>query len=212
MMVNNFGLNKEEIKILKRLNTPIKIQDFLDSLPFNFEKKGETYNSPRLVLKTNKAHCMEGALLAATALWINGEEPIILDLRVIHPDTDHIVTLYKRNGLWGAISKTNHATVRFRDPIYKTIRELALSYFHEYFWDLDGKKVLRQYSKPFNLRRLGTNWITSTENLHYIAQAIDDSYHYDLYPKSQQKFIRNADKMERLAGSLKEWQKSDPRT
>lgn len=212
MRINDLGLNKEELKILKKLNTPIKIQNFLDSIPFNFEKKGETYNSPRLVLANNKAHCMEGALLASTCLWLLGEEPLLLDLRVISPDTDHVVTLYKRNGFWGAISKTNHATVRFRDPIYKTIRELVLSYFHEYFWDEDGTKVLRQFSRPFNLRRLGTHWITSKDNLHYIAQAVDDSYHYDIYPKSQQKFIRKADGMERLAGNLKEWRRSDPRT
>jgi hypothetical protein len=205
-------LTKEESSLFRKLNTPAKIQDFLDSLPFNFEKQGETYHSPRLVLKHGKAHCMEGALLAAAALWIQGEEPLLLDLKVAHPDTDHVVALYRKNGLWGAISKTNHATVRFRDPIYRNMRELALSYFHEYFWDKTGEKVLRQFSRPFNLKKFGSEWITSEDNLHYLAQAIDDSPHTLLYPASQQKHIRNADPMERLAGNLKEWDTSDPRT
>jgi hypothetical protein len=152
-----FNLTKSELKILRKLNTPIKIQDFLDTLPINFEKRGDTQMSPRKVLREKKAHCIEGALLAAAALWIAGEEPLLMDLKAMPHDDDHVVALYKINGLWGAISKTNHATVRFRDPIYRTVRELALSYFHEYFLDKDskkakaGQKVLYSYSKPFNL-------------------------------------------------------------
>lgn len=207
-----FGLTKEELRILKKLSTPIKIQDYLDSIPINFEKKGETYMSPRLVLKENKAHCLEGALLAGVALWLNGEKPLLLDLRAPN-DVDHVVTLYKRNGHWGAISKTNHVVLRFRDPVYRTIRELVLSYFHEYFDNKTCIKTLREYSAvPFNLKTLGTNWITTEEDLQYIAQAIDDAPHLRLFPKKHAKLIRRADIMELSAGKLIEWTEEDPRT
>ncbi|MBI5077959.1 MAG: hypothetical protein HZB11_01145 [Candidatus Yonathbacteria bacterium] len=132
-------LTEADKKILSRLNTPQKIQDFLDSLPQNHEKNGETCMSPSRVLKEKKAHCIEGAMLAATALWLSGEKPLIMSFKVSRGDEDHIVALYKKNGYWGAISKTNHAVLRFRDPIYRTTRELALSYFHEYFLG-NGKK------------------------------------------------------------------------
>ena len=115
------GLNKSELKIFSRLSTPIKIQDFLDSLPINFEPNGETYMSPRRALKAKKIHCFEGALLAATALWLKGELALLLDLKAAAPEEDHVVTLYKRHGYWGAISKTNHAALRFRDQVYKKI-------------------------------------------------------------------------------------------
>ena len=120
-----FGLSKKELVVFKKLNTPIKIQNFLDKIPMNWEKRGETYMSPRRALRAQNMHCLEGAVFAATALWLQGEKPLLLDLKA-NGDDDHVVALYKRNGYWGAISKTNHAALRFRDPVYKTIRELAL--------------------------------------------------------------------------------------
>ncbi len=122
-----FGLTKAEERVLRELNTPSKIQDFLNGLAINHEKKGETYLSPRRVLVERKAHCLEGALLAATALWIAGQKPLLMDLRTLENDDDHVVALYRTNGYWGAISKTNHSVLRFRDPIYRTLRELTLS-------------------------------------------------------------------------------------
>jgi len=205
------GLTKDEFKVLKKLNTPIKIQDFLDRIPLNWEKERETYYSPRRVLRENKAHCLEGALLAGVALWINGEPAYVLDLKA-PKDDDHVVALYKRHGRYGAISKTNHSTLRFRDPVYKTIRELVLSYFHEYFDNANGIKSLRSYSDPFSLKKLGVKWITTEDDLAYIAQAIDDSPHHGLFPKRNLKFIRKADSMELRAGELIEWKKDDPRT
>src|SRR3989338_8296200 len=188
-----FGLSKSELKILKKLATPINIQDFLDKIPMNWEKRGETYFSPRRALKAKKMHCFEGAVFAAAALWLNGEKPLLLDLKA-KGDDDHVVALYKRNGYWGAISKTNHAALLFRDPVYKTIRELALSYFHEYFRNSDGKKILVSYSsKPFNLRTLGAKWITAEEDLRNIVEAIDFAPHKQIYPKKNKKFIRPAD-------------------
>ena len=202
-----FNLTDSELKIFRKLSTPIKIQDFLDTLSINFEKKGETHMSPRLVLIEKKAHCIEGALLAATALWMHGHEPLLLDLKAHPHDDDHVVAPYKINGLWGAISKTNHATLRFRDPVYRTIRELALSYFHEYFLNKNGKKVLFSYSKPLNLKHFGHEWITSEEDWWDIDTALNELPHYEIVPLKNKKYIRNADTIERKAGNIVEWKK-----
>ncbi|MDD2757818.1 MAG: hypothetical protein PHD72_00390 [Patescibacteria group bacterium] len=206
------NLSPSEQKIFRRLSTPIKIQDFLDKFPMNWEKRGETYFSPRRALKARKMHCLEGALVAATALWLWGEKPLLLDLKCVGDD-DHVVALFRQNGYWGAISKTNHAVLRFRDPVHKTIRELVLSYFHEYFRNSDGKKLLVSYSsRPFDLRTLGAGWITAEEDLHSVAEAVDWARHTRIYPKKNQKYLRPADKMERQAGKIIEWKKSHPKT
>lgn len=203
------GLTLEELRALKKLNTPIKIQDFLDTLPINFEKRGETYMSPRRVLRTQKAHCFEGALLAALALMLQGEKPLLLDLTSYPHDDDHVVALYRKNGFWGAISKTNHAALRFRDPIYKNVRELTLSYFHEYFMNSTGRKVLATYSDPFDLSKVKTNWITAEKELFSVMHQLDKSPHHKIVPKNNKKFIRPADSVERKAGKIVEWKKSD---
>lgn len=206
-----FGLSKSELSILKKLNTPIKIQNFLDTLAINWEKDGDINMSPRKVLREKKAHCFEGAMLAAVALWVNGEKPLILELKV-PGDINHIVTLYQINGYWGAISKTNHLALRFRDPVYKTIRELVLSYFHECFNDKNGKKVLRGYAGPINVKKFGTTWITSEDDLYPIAEKIYDIPITPLFPKTQEKHIRRADAMEMKLGTVIEWTEEDPRT
>jgi len=224
------GLAKREYATFARLATPIKIQDFLDALPMNFEKRGSTLRSPRRALAEGKAHCIEGALLAAAALWIAGEPPVIMNLsaRLGRGDVDHVVALYKRGGRFGAISKTNHAVLRFRDPIYRTPRELALSYFHEWFLNepakaakggspgaataLRGEKTLECYSRPLDLRRFGTNWFTAPKDLWDIDDALSGRKHYFLVPKGNWRYVRRADPMERKAGSLIEWLRSSSRT
>lgn len=194
-----------DIRILSCLNTPKKIQDFLDSLPINLEKRGETCMSPSRVLREKRAHCIEGAMLAATALWLQGEKPLIMSLKVSRGDYDHVVALYKKNGHWGAISKTNHSVLRFRDPVYRTLRELALSYFHEYFLISNGKKTMRGYSRPINMKRFGRNWVKSEDDLWDIGNAIFNSPHIQVVPKKNEKHIRIAHPLERRAASLKEW-------
>ena len=208
------GLTKKENAFFRKLSTPRKIQDYLDDLPINYEKSGETCSSPRVAIREKKAHCIEGALIAATALWFHGERPLLLDLKTkdIQTDPDHVVALYKKNGYWGAISKTNHNVLRSRDPIYRTVRELALSYFHEYFLTTTGEKTLRTYSRPFSLKRFGTSWATNEENLWYIAQALDESPHFDIIPKKQSSHINPASKHERKTASIPEWSNNDPRT
>ncbi len=207
-----FGLSSEELAVLKKLDTPEKIQDFLDDMPSNLSRYSESCSSPRMALRKGRAHCIEGAFIAATALWLHGERPILMDLKAIDPDFDHVVTLFKRDGHWGAISKSNHPVLRYRDPIYRTLRELALSYFHEYVYVKTGDKTLRSYSRPFSLKRFGTEWITSEEHLWDIAEALDESPHYALLTKEQEKCLRKATDVERQAGRLQEWDRSDPRT
>lgn len=191
--------------MLRPLSTPIKIQNFLDRLPINFEKPRRTYWSPRRVLRERRAHCLEGALVAALALWLRGQAPLLLDLQTTAADEDHVVALYRRGGRWGAISKTNHVSLRFRDPIYKNVRELAASYFHEYFLNHNGQKTLRSYSRPLNLKKLGTKWITAEVNLDFIADVLNAQPHHRLFPAKNKKFLRPADQMERRAGRLVEW-------
>lgn len=207
-----FVLSKKELALLKPLSTPGKIQDFLDALPINHEKHGDTCLSPRQVLREKKALCIEGAMLAAAALWLHGEEPLLLDLTTLHHQDDHVVALYKRNGYWGAISKTNHTTLRFRDPIYKTIRELALSYYHEYFAYGTGQKILQSYSGPFSLKRFGTEWITAEEDVWHIAEALDTVPHFLCVPGKNKRCIRKVSMLERKAGRFVEWGKENHRT
>jgi len=208
------GLTSSEYTQLAALTTPVKIQDFLDTFPMNWEKRGDTHMSPRRVLRERKAHCIEGALLAAAALWLAGERPLIMNIspRLGRGDDDHVVALYKRGGYWGAISKTNHASIRFRDPVYRTLRELALSYFHEWFINSTGEKVLECYSKPLDLRRFGTDWLTTEKDVWDIADALSERKHYFLVPKGNWRYVRPADPMELKAGRLIEWPKSHPRT
>ena len=155
---------RDKFLLFKKLNSSAKIQDFLNTLPFNFEKNGDTCSSPLLVLRRGTAQCLEGAILAAAILWYQGQKPLLLDLRTVRPDDDHVLALFKQSGRWGAISKTNHAVLRYRDPIYATIRELAFSYFNEYFLD-NGKKTLRSYSKPLNLLQFDDEWLTIDQDL-----------------------------------------------
>lgn len=202
----------EEVRILKRLSSPKKIQAFFDAQPINFEKRGDTYMSPRRALREKKMHCFEGALVAALALYFHGERPLILDLKAKRPDFDHVVALYKRNGYWGALSKTNHAVLRSRDPIYKTIRELALSYFHEYYSEKTGRKNMVSYSRPLDLRRFGTTWITAEHDLWEVADALDALPHYPCVPKKNKELVIPASRFERKTTAVHEWHRSDQRT
>lgn len=207
-----FGLTSDEHKELRKLKTPHAIQDFLDSLPINHEKEGETCYSPRLVLRHRKAHCLEGALLAVVALKLQGAESRIMNFKTMRGDEDHAVTLFKLGGHYGAISKTNHAVLRWRDPIYRSPRELALSYYHEYFLFQNGKKTLTGYSVPMNAFRFGTLWPSSEVSLWHIADALALSPHKPFVPADNKKYIRPATQFERLVVEPEEWSEDDPRT
>ncbi|HVW82569.1 MAG TPA: hypothetical protein VHC68_01320 [Candidatus Paceibacterota bacterium] len=202
------------LALLDTLDTPAKIQDFLDRLPMNWEKSGETHRSALAALSARKAHCIEGALIAAAALKRHGKPPLIMDLYAVEGagDVDHVVALYKRRGRWGAISKTNHATIRYRDPAYKTLRELALSYFHEWFLNTSGVKTLESYSRPLNLDRVKLDWLAGAEDLWELDDLLNALPHYRLLPGKERAYLRRADAMELKAGRLEEWPKRDPRT
>ena len=195
---------KKEIAFLKKLNTPAKVQDYLNSLAFNFEKRGETLKSPLKTIRACNAHCFEGALLGAYILWLNGVEPFILHLKTIKGDYDHVITPFKIGKFWGALSKTNHAVLRYREPIYKNIRELCMTYFHEYFLN-NGKKTLRQYSEVFSLNKLAKGWEVSEKDIWYVDKKLDRIKHYDMVPKSKIRKLRRAEKIEIEAGKITEY-------
>ncbi len=201
-------LTKEEHKVFSRLNTPQKIQDFLDALPINFEPEGDTLHSPRLVMQHKTAHCMEGALFAAAALAYHGQRPLLLDLQTLAHDDDHVVTLFQEKGGWGAISKTNHAILRWRDAVYKTPRELAMSFFHEYYLD-DGVKTLKAFSKPFDLRRYKPEqWVTTEGNIDFIAEELDESPHVSIIPNGARRRLRKTTLLERHMLKFAEWKRN----
>jgi hypothetical protein len=199
----DLGLSKAEFAVLRRLRTPQKIQDFLSRMPPNFETDGQTCLSVREVLRQRRAHCIEGAMLAACALWIHGEPPLLLDLRA-ERDFDHVVALFRRGRCWGAISKTNPAFLRWRDPVYRSLRELAMSYLHEYA-NKRNQKTLRSYAGPFDLRRFDPEvWVTNGKNCWDVGATLDDLRHRPLITRRQARGLRLRDAVERKAGALAE--------
>ena len=200
-----FNLTPKEEKLLQSLNTPAQIQDFINKIPVNFDYHKDTCMSPRIVLKKNKCHCIEGAILSALALRMQGYPPLILHLKTIKDDYEHVIAVFQQAGFWGAISKTNHGVLRYREPIYKNVRELAISYFHEYFLD-NGKKTLREYSKPLDLSKFDKDkWFTSEKDLWEIGDYLDGIKHYKILSKKQILNLRKADKTEIEAGKVSEW-------
>lgn len=198
------GLTKKEYQRLLRLNTPTKIQDYLNNLPFDFAPGDKIDRSVQGILHSQKADCAGGAMLAAAALYLGGKKPYLLDLKTAEPDFDHIVALFKEGSKWGAISKTNHAVLRYREPVYANVRELAMSYFHEYFLP-NGKKTLRSFSKPFDLSRYGSGWMTDPEAVVDIIYDLDRSQHVTIVSSQEARRLRKADKIEIKAGELTDY-------
>ena len=197
---------REERRVLARLSTPARIQDFLNEIPQNREPDGDTCLSPRLVLREGRAHCMEGAMLAAAALRFHGERPLVLDLVSAKNDQDHVVALFRQHGAWGAISKTNHAVLRYREPVYRTVRELAMSYFHEYFLQSNGKKTLRAFSRPIDLSRFDRRgWETSETQVWYVPEYLCEVAHASILSEVQIRSLRSAEEIEIRAGGMVEW-------
>jgi hypothetical protein len=181
-------LQKNELQLFRKLSTPEKIQKYLDELPYNKEKQGETCYSPRLVIRRNTAHCFEGALFAAAALRLSGRQPLILDLEAVRDD-DHVVAVYRTNGFWGSIGKSNYAGLRFRSPVYRTLRELALSYF-EHYYNLAGEKTLRAYSRPVNLARFDSiDWMISEEPLWAIPEYLVEIKHTAIFRATRRMYM-----------------------
>jgi hypothetical protein len=168
--MSKYGFDAGETLVLKTLTTPEKIQRFLDTeIAYNKEPHGETIRSPRRVLRDKVAHCLEGALLAAAALRMHGFPPLLLDLEAVRDD-DHVLAVFKQQGHWGAIAKSNYSGLRFRAPVYRSLRELVMTYFEHYF-NASREKTLRNYSRPVNLSRFDRiGWMTAEADLWPISE------------------------------------------
>ena len=197
-----WGLTRSEVSILKTLRAPDKLQRFIDEeIAYNIESEGETCRSPRRVLSDRLGHCFEGALLAAAALRVNGFPPLVVDLEATRDD-DHVVTVFKLRGHWGAIGKSNYAGLRFREPVYRTIRELVMSYF-EHYYNLDGEKTLRRYSRPLDLSRFDyLNWMTAQEDLWEVNNFFWEWPHYPLLTPAMERCLTRMDRRLFEAGKI----------
>jgi hypothetical protein len=171
------GFDARERRLLRRLTTPEKIQRFLDDeIGYNKEPRGPTCRSPRRVLRDRLAHCMEGALFGAAALGLLDFPPLLLDLEAVRDD-DHVLAIFCSKRHWGAIAKSNYSGLRFREPVYRTLRELVMSYF-EHYYNLAGEKTLRRYSRPVNLARFnGIHWVTAEEDVWAIPERLVEISH-----------------------------------
>jgi len=189
---------KEERDLLKSLKDPDKIQIFLDSLEYNPDY---TSRSPRRVIKTGSAHCFEGALMAAAALQYCGNRPLIVDM-LADNDDDHVIAVFKVNGYWGSVAKSNFTSLRFREPVYRSLRELIMSYF-DFFFNTDGYKSLRSYSLPFDLTMYDPrNWQTTDEDLEYIGDKIESLHHFPVITPEMIKNLSKASEPMLKAGLL----------
>lgn len=199
----DLGLGVRDFARLARLDSPQRIQAFLNAIPINHELGGETVHSVRSVLRHRRAHCIEGAFVAACALWIHGQPPLVMHLDCDLSDYPHVIALFRRKGAWGAISKTNGVALRYRDPVYRSLRELALSYFHEYS-DKRGRRTLRSYSGAFDLRRIDIGkWVSNEEDCWEAHDRLAELRHYPLVHARQVVHLSRRDPFEqRMAGAV----------
>jgi hypothetical protein len=194
--VANLGLSPASLRTLRSLRTPLQIQKFIDAIEYQY---ADTAWSPEHVLRERKGHCLEGALVAAAALRVNGHSPLLMDLEAVRDD-DHVVALYRERGLWGGIAKSNFAGLRFRAPVYRTLRELALSYFDHYY-NLRGERTLRSYSKAINLTRLDSqHWMTAEEDVWCVPDLLIAAKHYPLFPHRVARTLPRLDRRSYEAG------------
>jgi len=189
---------KDEVKFLKSISDPVKIQDFLDSIDYN---PNYECRSPRWVIKKRSAHCFEGALFSASCLEFMGYKPLLVDMKAWNDD-DHVISVFKKNGHWGAVAKSNFTTLRYREPVYRSIRELVMSYFDFYF-NLNGEKSLRSYSRPLDLTIFNSrNWATTDEDLEYIGDKLESLHHYHVVDETMIKGLFRASEISLKAGML----------
>ena len=184
-MKNDFGFSREELALFRTLSRPEKIQQFLDEgLNYNKEPGGPTCRSPRRVLRDRVAHCIEGALLAAAAFRMHGLPPVIVDMEAVRDD-DHLLAVFRHGRFWGAVGKSNYAGLRFREPVFRSLRELVMSYY-PFYYNLDGEFSLRTYSRPVDLRRFDRiGWMTAEEELWAINDYLCEMPHRNLLTPGQ---------------------------
>ena len=185
----NFGFTKDELRKIRNLKTPYGVQCALDAMPYHLEN---TAWSPGWVLKKNTAHCLEGAIFAAAALRVLGHPPLILDFESVG-DTDHVLAIYQVNGCWGAVGKSNFTGCRWREPVYRSLRELAMSYFHIYF-NMRRERTLRTFSRPVNLKRFDhLHWMTTDKPVWFVAEHLLEISHTRLLTTRQEKLLTRVD-------------------
>jgi hypothetical protein len=191
-----FDFSSSELRRLRALKTPQLIQRFLEEMPYHH---ANTAWSPRVVLREGTAHCLEGAIFAAAALRVNGYKPLLWDLEAVR-DTDHVLAVYQLDGHWGAIAKSNFATLRFREPVYRSLRELAMSYFDGYY-NLLGERTLRAFSRSVDLSRFDhLDWMTTEKPVWFIAEHLCHIPHTRLITRQQEKRLTRLDKRSHTAG------------
>lgn len=184
---------------MAELNRPSRIQAFLDGFAYSTE---EVYRCPVRVLRERVAHCFDGALFAATALRRIGFPPLLLEILPNDRDDDHMLAIYKSNGHWGAVAKSNFVGLRFREPIYRTLRELVMSYF-EQFYNVEREKTMRSYTLPLHLRAFDKwNWMTSDDFLERIVKKVDESRKVPLINQSMISQLSLVDERSYRAGLL----------
>ncbi|MBI3121329.1 MAG: hypothetical protein HYZ03_03505 [candidate division NC10 bacterium] len=196
--MSDFGFTRQELRSLRALRSPVGIQRALDKMPYHLAK---TAWSPRRVLRERTAHCLEGAIFAAAGLRVLGFPPLLLDLEAVQ-DTDHVIAVYRVNGHWGAIAKSNFSGLRFRAPVYRSLRELVMSYFEDYI-NLRGDRTLRAYSRPVNLARfdrLHPGWMTSEADLWWIPEHLVRIPHTHLLAPPMERSLSRADRRSLEAG------------
>lgn len=186
------ALTGRELRFLRSLSPPWKIQKYLDSI--DYDVKGEHCRSPRRLIRERKAQCMDGALFAAAALRSQGFPPLIFDLEGVW-DSDHVLAIFRVNGCWGAIGRSNFSGLRYREPIHATLRILALSYFESYF-NLRRQKTLRRYaSRPVDLSRFDRlEWMTAENDLWEIPRYLEGIAHVRLLSARQEKLLGPVDR------------------
>jgi hypothetical protein len=188
--------SRSELRLLRSLRTPVKIQRFIDDLPYHHAKSAW---SPRLVMRHRQAHCLEGAVFAAAALRANGFLALLWDLEA-KQDDDHVLAIFRVNGHWGAIAKSNFSGLRYREPVHRTLRELAISYFDTYF-NLRGDRSLRAYSRPVNLARFDSRrWMTTEESVWFIAEHLVDIPHTAVISPQMARALSRLDRRSKAAG------------
>ncbi len=191
------GFGRTEWAVLRRLTTPERIQRFLDcEISYHHE---HTCRSPRRVLLDRKAQCLEGALFGAAALRVQGFPPLLVDLEAVRDD-DHVLAVFRYRGRWGAIAKSNYAGLRFREPVYRDLRELAMSYFEHYF-NLNAEKTLRAFSRPVNLKRFDRiGWMTAQDELWTISDYLFGIAHRPLLKTGAEHRLARVDRRLYQAG------------
>jgi hypothetical protein len=197
-MSRDFGFSRRELRVLRALRTPVGVQRALEAMPYHVASSAW---SPRRVLREGTAHCLEGAIFAAAALRVLGFAPLLLDLEAVQ-DTDHVISVYRVRGHWGAIAKSNFSGLRFREPVYRTVRELVMSYFESYI-NLRGERTLRAYSRPVNLARFDRShrgWMTSEGNLWWVAEHLVGVPHRRLLTAEMTRTLSRVDRRSLDAG------------